>query len=99
MKAARTQDHRDEHKIHHSPHPIHHSHGESGRGKTRKTKDSENPNPSDAYEPPRAASIALSAILDPDRAEAVLGDLEERFHTKVRQLGIKKARQWYWYET
>jgi putative ABC transport system permease protein len=47
--------------------------------------------------PPRAAQALLRALLPPEDAEVIGGDLEETLRTSVApRIGARRARWWYW---
>jgi hypothetical protein len=46
-------------------------------------------------EPPRLAESALALFLKGAKGEAVIGDLNERFHRDCRKYGVARARQMY----
>ena len=46
--------------------------------------------------PPRSAEFILSLVVSGEDCEAILGDLEERFRTRILpRYGLRKARFWY----
>ena len=47
-------------------------------------------------ETPRAAAYLADLLLPYKRAEALIGDLEERFPRKCGEVGVVRARCWYW---
>jgi hypothetical protein len=48
--------------------------------------------------PPGLAEWLVALVAPKRRADAVLGDLEERFHRNVDSLGLRRARARYWAE-
>jgi hypothetical protein len=55
--------------------------------------------PSSSSDPPGLAEWLVTLIVPSRRADAVLGDLEERFHKNVASRGLPRARMLYWAET
>ncbi len=49
--------------------------------------------------PPRLARRLLKAFLRNDLAEEVEGDLDEKFHSEVKNKSVFKAKLNYWYQT
>jgi hypothetical protein len=47
-------------------------------------------------EPPRLAEFGLSLFLKGDKADALTGDLNERFEQDCQRYGAKRARRIYW---
>ena len=48
-----------------------------------------------AAKPPKAPAYVLELLLDPKKADAVIGDLEERFPKMCAKYGIARARRWF----
>jgi hypothetical protein len=51
-----------------------------------------------AVDPPGLAEWLLALVVPRRRADALLGDLEERFHRNVDSRGLRRARMLYWAE-
>ncbi len=52
-----------------------------------------------AAEPPQLADFCLSLCLSGAKAEAVIGDLNEKFHRDCDHFGAERARRMYWGRT
>jgi hypothetical protein len=50
-------------------------------------------------EPPRAAEFCLSLFLSGDKADALIGDLNERFEQDCERYCVKRAKLIYWART
>ncbi len=48
--------------------------------------------------PPKAAKLLLRILSAQEREDAYFGDIEELFFDRVKSLGLRKAKQWYWRE-
>jgi len=48
--------------------------------------------------PPAAAGKLLALVCDPQMGEALLGDLDEKFHELVHRFGPRFAARWYWWQ-
>jgi hypothetical protein len=50
-------------------------------------------------EPPKVAEFLLAFLLKPSRADAMIGDLNERFQRDYKDLSCHRARWLYWART
>ncbi len=48
------------------------------------------------YTPPKTAAFILKLISKPGESFGSIGDFEELFNEKIKQMGIFKAKLWYW---
>ena len=48
------------------------------------------------WDTPRTARSLADLLLPYKRAEALIGDLEERFPRQCKEIGVVRARCWYW---
>lgn len=53
----------------------------------------------DPLAPPKNGQFVLSLVTSRETQEEIIGDLDERYPTKVLQLGEKRARFWYYWQT
>jgi len=48
--------------------------------------------------PPLKAEFLFHLLLKPQEADAIVGDLEERYKLIYRRFGKERANRWYWYQ-